>query len=302
MSAIVTLEKVTKRFGKVAAVRDVSFALNPGSTVALVGHNGAGKSTLMKMMLGLARPTAGIVRVLGGEPARGSFAERSRLGYLPENVAFHAALTGREALTFYARLKGQPLSAVDPLLARVGIAHAAGRRVGGYSKGMRQRLGLAQALLGDPQLLLLDEPTTGLDPELRLNFYDILDDLRGRGVCILLASHALTELENRADRVIIMNRGVKVADGSLDELRRIAHLPTRIRVATAAIEAQTALAEIAPGRAINGHAVEFITQPQDSVALVQRIATTNGVTDIEIAPPNLDDLYAHFLRSQPVQP
>lgn len=301
MNAVVTLEKVVKRFGAVEAVGNVSFTLQPGSTIALVGHNGAGKSTLVKMMLGLVRPTSGLVRVLGGEPARGAFTERSRLGYLPENVAFHAALTGREALAFYARLKGQPMSAVEPLLVRVGIGHAADRRVGGYSKGMRQRLGLAQALLGNPQLLLLDEPTTGLDPELRLSFYDILDELRERGVCILLASHALTELESRADRVIIMNRGVKVADGSLDELRRIAQLPTRIRVVTAAPEAQAALARIADGRAINGHAVEFFTPPRASVTLVQRIAATTGVAEIEVAPPSLDDLYAHFLRSQAAQ-
>ena len=108
--------------------------------------------------------------------------------------------------------------------------HAADRRVGTYSKGMRQRLGLAQALLGEPRVLLLDEPTTGLDPALRRSFYEIVEELRGRGATVLLSSHALTELEERAGRVVIMNRGVKVADGTLDELRRIARLPTRIRL------------------------------------------------------------------------
>ncbi len=119
-----------------------------GETIALVGHNGAGKTTLMKLMLGLIRPTAGSIRVLGEDPAAGEFAARRRLGYLPESVSFNPALTGRETLAFYARLKREPARDVALLLERVGLAHAADRRVGTYSKGMRQRLGLAQALLG----------------------------------------------------------------------------------------------------------------------------------------------------------
>ena len=148
-------------------------------------------------------------------------------------MSFNAALTGRETLTFYARLKREPLQCVPALLDRVGLAHAADRRVGTYSKGMRQRLGLAQALLGEPRVLLLDEPTTGLDPALRQSFYEIVEELRGRGATALLSSHALTEIEERAGRVIIMNRGVKVADGTLDDLRRIARLPTKIRMKVA---------------------------------------------------------------------
>ena len=230
MRATVEIKHVSKRYGKIEAVRDVSLDLAPGETTALVGHNGAGKTTLLKLMLGLAHPTAGTIRVLGDDPAAGEFAARSKVGYLPENVSFNAALTGREILSFYARLKGEPVAKALGLLDRVGLGSASARRVATYSKGMRQRLGLAQALIGEPQVLLLDEPTTGLDPALRLSFYEIVQALRDRGATVVLSSHALAELGERADRVVIMSHGAMVAHGSIDELRRIARLPAKIRL------------------------------------------------------------------------
>ncbi|WP_201861231.1 ABC transporter ATP-binding protein [Microvirga soli] len=302
MTGTVEIRNVVKRFGKVEAVRDVSFSLPEGETVALVGHNGAGKTTLMKLMLGLIRPTSGSITVLGDDPAAGQFEARRRLGYLPENVSFNAALTGQETLAFYARLKREPAKSVAPLLERVGLTHAAGRRVGTYSKGMRQRLGLAQALLGEPRVLLLDEPTTGLDPALRHSFYEIVEELRGRGATVLLSSHALTELEERAGRVIIMNRGIKVADGTLDELRRIARLPTRIRLKvtdTGLANVPNWLGPVEGWRRINGHMVEIDASPERKIELLRR-ATDEGapVEDLDVFPPTLDELYAHFLLSQ----
>lgn len=304
MTGTVEIRDVTKRFGKVEAVRDVSFALPEGETIALVGHNGAGKTTLLKLMLGLIRPSQGRITVLGEDPAAGEFAARRHLGYLPENVSFNAALTGRETLAFYARLKRESGPTIAPLLERVGLGHAADRRVGTYSKGMRQRLGLAQALLGEPRILLLDEPTTGLDPALRQSFYEIIEGLRRQGATVLLSSHALTELEERAGRVVIMNRGFKVADGSLDELRRIARLPTRIRLKIS----DSGLADV-PGwlgplgewRRVNGHLLEIDAGPDQKIEVLRR-ATAEGapVDDVDVAPPTLDELYAHFLRSQEV--
>lgn len=302
MSGTVEIRNVVKRFGKVEAVRDVSFALQEGETVALVGHNGAGKTTLMKLMLGLIRSTSGSIAVLGDDPAAGEFAARRRLGHLPENVSFNAALTGYETLSFYARLKREPQQSVKPLLDRVGLTHAAHRRVGTYSKGMRQRLGLAQALLGEPQVLLLDEPTTGLDPALRHSFYEIVEALREKGATLLLSSHALTELEERAGRVIIMSRGVKVADGTLDELRRMAQLPTRIRLKVT----DSGLADIPywlgptdKWRRVNGHMIEIEATPDRKIEMLRR-ATGAGspVEDFDVIPPTLDELYAHFLLTQ----
>lgn len=305
MTAIADIAHATKRYGYIEAVRDVSLLLAPAETVALVGHNGAGKTTLIKLMLGLAHPTAGTIRVLGENPSKGDFAARRRLGYLPESVSFNPALTGREILTFYARLKGEPLTTALALLERVGLAGAADRRVGTYSKGMRQRLGLAQALIGAPRLLLLDEPTSGLDPSLRLAFYDIIKELHDRGATVILSSHALTEIEERTDRVVIMSRGRIVADGSMDRLRHLSKLPTRIRVTVAPDQVQTLANIMGPAanwRTVNGRIVEFEAGPGNKIELVRRITVPGSPTeDVAVVPPTLDDLYAHFLECEACQ-
>ena len=302
MTDTVQLKDVTKRFGRLEAVRGASFRLTRGEIVALVGHNGAGKTTLIKLMLGLIRPSTGMVEMLGDDPTAGEFAARRRVGYLPENVSFNAALTGREIMSFYARLKRESAHAIEPLLERVGLSHAADRRAGSYSKGMRQRLGLAQALLGEPLVLLLDEPTTGLDPALRQSFYEIVQELSDRGTTVLLSSHALTELEDRAGRVIIMNRGVKVADGTLDELRGIARLPTRIRLRVAQGAAMSSRSWFGPldgWRPVNGRIVEIDTSPDRKIELLRRASGQGSpFDDIDVVPPTLDELYAHFLLSQ----
>jgi Cu-processing system ATP-binding protein len=297
----VRLEAVSKRYGAIEALRATSLTLDPGETIALVGHNGAGKTTLMKLLLGLVRPTGGTLRVLGEAPASAHTALRQAIGFLPENVSFNGALTGRETLTFYGRLKGEPAARVAALLERVGLAAAASRRIGTYSKGMRQRLGLAQALLGTPRLLLLDEPTTGLDPELRGSFYELVDAMRRHGSTVLLSSHALTELEGRADRVIILNRGSIVASGSIPELRRAARLPTRIRLtfANAAGAAPPQwLTSLPPARPVNGQMVEIEAADDAKIALLRR-ATGEGsgpLSDIDVLPPTLEDLYRHFIH------
>lgn len=306
MSGTIRVADVTKAYGRVKAVCGASFELGRGELVALIGHNGAGKTTLMKLMLGLIRPTSGAIEVLGDNPAAGEFAGRRQLGYLPENVSFDAALTGRETQAFYARLKREPVARALELLERVGLGPAASRRVGTYSKGMRQRLGLAQALIGQPRVLLLDEPTTGLDPELRQTFYEVIEHLAAEGATVLLSSHALTELEERAGRVIIMNRGIKVADGSIDELRRLARLPTRIRLKVAGL-APSQMPAWVPGdtvsRRLNGHIVEIDAAPDRKIELLHRAtAAGNSVEDVDVVPPSLDELYAHFLRQSERMP
>jgi len=298
----IEVEGVSKRYGEQYAVRGVDLALMPGECVAMVGHNGAGKSSLIKLMLGLTTPTEGRLTVLGGDPSSAAAsAIRRQVGFLPENVAFHPSMTGRETLDFYARLKGVPTAGNPALFERVGLESAAvARRVGTYSKGMRQRLALAQALLGGPKVLFLDEPTTGLDPALRQSFYEIVADLRDAGTTVLLCSHALTELEGQADRVVVMSRGRKVADGSLATLRGLAQLPVRIRLTLADDDIDGLARRIGEGAALTrlaGGVVELACANDDKVGLVRRIACDGpAVRDIEIVQPSLDEMYAHFLR------
>jgi Cu-processing system ATP-binding protein len=294
----VTLSGVAKRYGRIEAIKDVSFELEEGQTVALVGHNGAGKTTLIKLMLGLILPTQGTVQVLGEDPARGDFAVRQRLGYLPESVSFHMALTGRETLAFYARLKRVDVSDMASMFERVGLAPAAADRpVRTYSKGMRQRLGLAQALLGAPRVLLLDEPTSGLDPALRQNFYELVSGLRSAGTTILLSSHALTELEGRTDRVIIVNEGVVIADGTLEKLRGIARLPTRISVTLAdGAGITTPSSGQICWKLVRDRTFEAEVAPENKISILRDVTShPAAVAALHVVEPTLDELYAHFL-------
>jgi Cu-processing system ATP-binding protein len=302
-ASTVELHDVAKSYGAQEAVRGVDLVLRPGECVALAGHNGAGKSTLIKLMLGLIVPSRGSVTVLRENPARRSAAPvREAMGYLPENVVFHPAMTGAETLAFYARLKRQPLSRNAALLERVGIAAAAQRRVGTYSKGMRQRLGLAQALLGAPRILLLDEPTTGLDPALRQRFYEIVQELRDGGATVLLSSHALAELEGRVDRIVILDRGRKVADGTMHELRERAAIPVRIRLRLAAAPriAVNDQGGILAGWSRVGRAIyEIECAEADKVESIRGLGDLPvEIEDIEIWQPGLDELYARFLARE----
>ncbi len=286
------VDGLVKAFGRVKAVDQVSFRLAPGERAALIGHNGAGKTTLFKTILGFLAPDGGTLSVAGHRP--GSTGARQVLAYLPEAVAFHKALTGIEVLTFYCRLKGEDVRAVPALLEKVGLAEAGRRRVGTYSKGMRQRLGLAQALVGTPSLVLLDEPTSGLDPVSRHDFYALIEEIAARGAAVLLSSHALTEVEAKTDRVLIMAHGRLVADDTLQRLRRTAGLPIRVNVHAARADSADAIVAHLGGRRINGRAVEMFCSADDKLKLLSSIATFDAVEDIEVTTPSLEEIYRHF--------
>jgi Cu-processing system ATP-binding protein len=300
---VISLDAVSKSYGSETVVSHVSFNIQAGECVVLVGHNGAGKTTLMKLMLGLTRPSSGRVEVLGENPAFGkAVAQHKRQGYLPENVALYEAMSGREVLAFFARLKG--VSAVDceQLLETVGLTDAARRRVGTYSKGMRQRLGLAQAMLGNPRLLFLDEPTTGLDPGLRHQFYELIEGLHETGATSLISSHALSEVEARANRFIIMKSGVVIASGTLDELYLQAALPVCLKIAVAPGLAARVAERL--GSEINISDISDTTLSVscfngDKMSLVRRIGELGDlVDDLQIKPPNLDEVYSHFMNRE----
>ncbi|MFD0909730.1 ABC transporter ATP-binding protein [Ruegeria arenilitoris] len=287
-----TIETVCKNRGKTRVLSDISLTLEPGQRVALLGHNGAGKSTLIKSILGLTPIQAGTIRI--GTAAPGSAQARRDTAYLPEAVSFHPALTGREQLTLFAKLSGTRAH-VPALLDRVGLGDAMDRRIGAYSKGMRQRLGLAQVLLGQPKLALLDEPTSGLDPISRQDLYAIIDELAAQGTAVLIASHALTEVEARTDRIAIMRKGRMVADDTLANLSALAGLPIRLRVRARA-NADALAAELG-GNRINGASVELLCSPADKMQALRRIAGLgDAVADVEMTPPKLEDLYRHYAQ------
>lgn len=220
------LEKVSVHFGKVQALSSASVSVSAGQVLMLVGPNGAGKSTLTRVLLGLVRPSAGVLRIDGKEqPVNNHF--KKSLGYLPEAVAFSESLSGRQVLRFFARARGVSQKAVQPVLERVGLGHAAGRSVRGYSKGMRQRLGLAVAILGEPELLILDEPTGGLDTEGLSVLWSILAQWRQKNKMVFMASHQIDMLERRVDKICVFRGGKVLAAGSPFDLRASVHLKQR---------------------------------------------------------------------------
>ena len=288
------------RFGDVAALDDVSLSIRAGSMVGLIGHNGAGKSTLFKLMLGLLAPSTGTVLVHGVPTGGRAFRNvRRRIGYLPETFVTYDNLTGLEVLHLFADLKHVPRAACAGVLERVGLGHAAQRRVRGYSKGMRQRLGFAQVLLGTPDLIFLDEPTNGLDPEGIHDFYRILRDVQADGATIVITSHILAEIEDRVDELVILQGGRLAAHGTLADLRARMALPSEIRIVPRAGEAartQAALARLAGlASTIDADCVRVACQPGQKLAVLGILtALADAVHDIAIHEPSLEDLFLGY--------
>lgn len=222
----IEIENLTKDFRvgmrgvKLRAVDDVSFFVNPGEIFGLLGPNGSGKSTTLKIILGLLRPTSGECRIFGKKSS--DISVRSRIGFLPEAPYFYGYLTGRELVKYYARMSGVPAQkieeATEDALALTGMTAAAARRVKTYSKGMLQRIGVAQAVVHNPDLVILDEPTAGIDPIGSAEIGDAIRTMKSRGKTVVLCSHLLGQIEELCDRVAIMNRGKLSVAGTLDEV------------------------------------------------------------------------------------
>jgi ABC-2 type transport system ATP-binding protein len=214
---MITTTALSKSYGQASVVRDVSLHCEPGTITGFLGPNGAGKSTTLRMIVGLARPDHG-TSTIGGRP----FVELPNptrvVGTLLDPSAMHAGRTGRATLTIAARIAGVTTDRVERLLDLVGLADAADRRVGGYSLGMRQRLGIAQTLVGEPEVLILDEPANGLDPEGIAWMRVLLRDFADRGGTVLLSSHLLHEVQATVDHLVVISHGEVVASGRLDEL------------------------------------------------------------------------------------
>jgi ABC-type multidrug transport system ATPase subunit len=220
-------DSLSVRLGRVQALDDVSLTLRGGSVSLLAGPNGAGKTTFMKVLLGLVRPDAGGIE-LDGSPIPIDNRWKERIGYLPEAVAFSDNLSAQQLLGFFARARGVSRTRVDDVLEAVGLAPVGRRVVRGYSRGMRQRLGLGVAILAEPELLVLDEPTVGLDQEGLAVLWGVLDEWRSAGRIVLVSTHDLALTERRVDDIAILRSGKLVVQGSANDLRHKADLPHRV--------------------------------------------------------------------------
>jgi ABC-2 type transport system ATP-binding protein len=287
---MIEVEGLTKRFGDLVAVDDLSFTAPAGRVTAILGPNGAGKTTTFRMVLGLARPTAGRA-LIDGRPYAELERPRQTVGAVLESSGFHPARTGRNHLRVIAAAAGIPRSRVDELLAFVGLARAADRRVGGYSTGMRQRLAVAGALLGDPRVVVLDEPTSGLDPEGVAWTRGLLRELAAEGRCVLLASHLLGEVVQAADRVVIIARGRALREAELASLDAATELAVRVDNAESLARALTARQGAEVGATGDGRlAVRGVSAEE-----VGRTAARVGATVFELssrsAGESLEQLY-----------
>ncbi|WP_141012555.1 ABC transporter ATP-binding protein [Nocardioides sambongensis] len=294
MSSPLVVEGLTKQFGPIRAVDDLSFTVRPGAVTGFLGPNGAGKTTTLRMLLGLTRPTSG--RTLVGDRPYADHAHPGRVvGAALEASSFHPGRTGRGHLEVFAPQTGVSRARCRAVLEAVGLAHAADQRVGGYSMGMRQRLGLATALLADPPVIVLDEPTNGLDPEGITWMRGLLRQFAAEGRTVLVSSHLLREVEASVDDVVI------IAQGRLRHASSLAQLRDRTSPATYVVAPdRAALAELAR---VNG----WVTRPEQDGLVVQDVAAAEigaaahraGVELHELARRDvgLEDLFLGLTRS-----
>lgn len=297
---MIRLDPLYKRFGDVMALDGLALEARRGEVLALLGPNGAGKSTAIKCLVGLVHPDRGTVEVAGIDVQRAPKRARALIGYLPQQVNFYENLTPREVLAFFARLRQADPAQIPHLLETLGLASCAERRTVGFSGGMRQRLGLAVALLGDPPLLVLDEPTAGLDPEASGLFKRLIRERREAGGTVLVSSHLLAEIEPLADRIAVCARGRIVALDDLAALRHRVELPTRLILElddAAGRPADIALERIA--RDAGAWEVEFkrgrlhaVIEDRQKAAML-RILEDRGarITDIRTEDASLEEIF-----------
>ncbi len=307
MTAVIETRGLTKRYGPVTAVEDLTLTITSGEVYGLLGPNGSGKTTTILMLLGLTEPTSGEVRVLGEDPSRNPLAVKRRVGYLPDSVGFYDDLTARENLRYTAQLNGLPQVEAErriaEVLERMGLVGRADDRVGTYSRGMRQRLGLADVLLKRPQVAILDEPTMGLDPEGAMEFLEMIRGLKADGLTVLLASHLLHQVQAVCDRVGLFANGRKVLEGTVDGLsEQILGGAYRIRVEVdgrgAGLEGALAgipgVLKVRPDPP-RGYLVEARADVRGAVA--QRVVAHGGtLLGLRLERLGLDEVYARYFQ------
>ncbi|WP_299808832.1 ABC transporter ATP-binding protein [uncultured Shewanella sp.] len=288
----IQLIDVSLNYHNFTALDNVSFEVNAGQTMALLGHNGAGKSSLIKVILGLISPTAGVAKVMGQCATSGKGKHEINLGYLPEDVSFYDKLTGLEVLSYFAALKGVSKQRIASLIEEFGLEYAQHRQLKNYSKGMKQRLGVAQAILSEPKILLLDEPTVGLDPQASQFLYGKINQLKQAGCAVVISTHELSLVESHLDTALIMAKGKCRALGTCAQLSSNSGLKLSINFQDLNERVKT-----------NAYLQQFYQDDllrfshQHKADIVKHLVTQCQIFDFEIKEPRLEDIY-HDLMGQ----
>ncbi|MDT3702273.1 MAG: heme ABC exporter ATP-binding protein CcmA [Thermincola sp.] len=306
LEPLVKMNEVTKIYEGIGddlkvVVNRVSFSINRGEIFGLLGPNGAGKTTLLKILLGLTEPSSGQVLINGMEVNR-SREVKKLIAYVPEKVTFYSNLSALETLHFYSDLKGLPRSQCLKVLERVGLVDFAGVRVGTFSKGMSQRVGVAQALLGKPRLLVLDEPTSGLDPVGVVEFKQLIQELNREGITILFTSHIMSEVEELAQRIGIMQSGKVRAIDSISGLKARMGLLPRLEIKLKVPSQQLIAAVLAAGAAdaeLENEILRVICRPELKAEVLAAVgAAGSQVMDLRTFEPSLEEVFIRFLSEQ----
>lgn len=291
---------LSKRYAEFEAVKNLNFEVFTGQTLALLGHNGAGKSTLIKMILGLVSPSAGQLFVQGQEVQAKRVNASLSLGYLPENVSFYDNMTAHELLSYFAKLKGVPPVRVSLLLEEFGLMAAKDKRLRTFSKGMRQRLGLAQAVLADPKVLLLDEPTVGLDPLASAFLYQKMAQLKAQGCAIIISTHELGLVQDQMDSALILGQGQMLASGDLHSLRAATSLPSLIELHhVTPLQYQQLLSQALFASLLEPSVADRVCLRVPDALKAKVIQQLQGfkIHEFSVVPPSLQDIFHFYMAS-----
>ncbi len=298
---------LTKHYGNFVAVNELNLTVHRGEIFGLLGPNGAGKTTSILMFLGLTEPTAGEVQVLGFDPARQPLSVKARVGYLPDQVGFYEGMTARENLNYIAKLNGlrraEAEQRINAVLAQIGLGEVANNRVSTFSRGMRQRLGVAEVLLKQPQLIITDEPTLGLDPEAAHEFLELIRNLKAEGIAILLSSHLLYQVQAVCDRVGLFHRGQMVLEGTVSELaQRILGGAYRIHLEANSSDKLEAAFQRLPGVVEvrrSGNHYELETQSDLRAEAARAVVEAGGkLLSLNVETPSLDEIYSRYFQKE----
>jgi ABC-type multidrug transport system ATPase subunit len=293
---VIETRGLTKRYGNLVAVDGLTMRVRPGEVYGFLGPNGAGKTTTLRMLLGLVRPTTGSAAVLGARP--GSSEGLARVGALIESPGFYPFLSGRDNLRVMAAHAGVDAARAGVVLDEVELADRAGDRYEGYSQGMKQRLGIASALLKDPDVLILDEPTTGLDPRGMAEMRTFIRELGSGRRTVLLSSHLMSEVEHVCDRVGVIHRGVLVREGTVDELRGDRSLHVRADPVERAARVAEALPDVA-GVAIRDGALSIAADPASAAAINRSLVEAGvAVSELRSERASLEEVFLALTRDE----